>query len=93
MRFRGISKAVVAQQPELSAGVTAVAFGDDRTDEDLFRALPAGSITVSIGQRLAGAKYVLDDFRAVRQVLRSLIADRETGDPALPGTLGRGEQA
>ena len=93
VRFRGISKAVVAQQPELVDGATTVALGDDRTDEDLFRALPAGSITVSVGQRLAGAGYVLDDFRAVRQLLRSLIADRATADPALPGALGRGDQA
>ena len=93
VRFRGISKAVVASRPEVGGGATALAFGDDRTDEDLFRALPAGSITVSVGQRLAGACYVVDDSRAVRRILRSLLADHETGDHALPGALGSAGQS
>jgi trehalose 6-phosphate synthase/phosphatase len=87
VRLRGISKAVVARQPEGAAGsATAVAFGDDRTDEDLFRALPPGSITVSVGQRLSGATYVVPDYRSVRQVLRSMVADGLDG-AALPAIL------
>ena len=95
VRFRGISKAVVASRTELADGATAVAFGDDRTDEDLFRALPADSITISVGQRLAGARYVADDFRAVRRILRALIADHEhdAGDHALPGAIGSAGQS
>jgi trehalose 6-phosphate synthase/phosphatase len=88
VRFRGISKAVVARRPEIvDGGATPVSFGDDRTDEDLFRALPPGSITVSVGQRLAGARYVLDDFRSVRQLLRSLLTDgADDGDALADGT-------
>ena len=74
MRFRGISKAVVAQRvhPGEPERLT-VAFGDDRTDEDLFRALPASSITVAVGEPLIGARFRVADFRAVRDVLRSLV--------------------
>jgi trehalose 6-phosphate synthase/phosphatase len=75
VRFRGITKAIVARGGEDIAGeLTTVAFGDDRTDEDLFRALPPEAITVAVGQRLAGAKYWLEDHRAVRQALRSLLS-------------------
>jgi trehalose 6-phosphate synthase/phosphatase len=87
VRLRGITKAVVAQIPVVAgaAPVLAVAFGDDRTDEDLFRALPPSSLTVAVGQHLSGARYQLEDYRAVRQVLRSLL-DRGGGwgttDPA-----------
>jgi trehalose 6-phosphate synthase/phosphatase len=89
VRFRGISKAAVADRPEVAQGTsTSLAFGDDRTDEDLFKALPPGSLTVSVGQRLAGAKYVVEDYRAVRQLLRSLLADDTDGDPALFGARG-----
>jgi trehalose 6-phosphate synthase/phosphatase len=75
VRCRGISKAVVAQHDRSGSERTTVAFGDDRTDEDLFRALPESSITVSVGQRLAGARYFVEDYRVVRQTLRGLLAD------------------
>ena len=75
VRFRGLSKAIVARAGEaLDGPVATVAFGDDRTDEDLFRALPPDAITVSVGQALASAKYRLDDHHAVRQLLRSLLS-------------------
>jgi len=77
VRFRGISKAIVAtagEHDERPGATTVVAFGDDRTDEDLFRALPASSITVAVGQPLASAKYQVQDHTAARQVLRSLLA-------------------
>ena len=74
VRFRGISKAVVAHgiAPGQSDN-SIVAFGDDRTDEDLFRALPATSVTVAVGQRLAGARYMVRDHRAVRELLGKLL--------------------
>jgi trehalose 6-phosphate synthase/phosphatase len=75
VRFRGITKEIVARGGEEIGGpVTTVAFGDDRTDEDLFRALPPDAITVAVGQRLAGAKYLIEDHRAVRLALRSLLS-------------------
>lgn len=83
VRFRGISKAVVAQrgQPVETERLT-VAFGDDRTDEDLFRMLPPSSITVAVGQPLIGARYRVDDYRAVREILRTLLLDL----PAMPAS-------
>jgi trehalose 6-phosphate synthase/phosphatase len=75
VRFRGISKAIVATggDKEPAGARTVVAFGDDRTDEDLFRALPPSSLTVAVGQPLASAKYQISDHKVARQVLRSLL--------------------
>ncbi len=76
VRLRGISKALVAQRVrEEAADGVVVAFGDDRTDEELFRALPPSSITVAVGRAAAIATFYLDDFRAVRRALRSLLVE------------------
>jgi hypothetical protein len=50
-RLRGVSKAAVGRHvSEPTETPTAVViFGDDRTDEDLFRALPASAVTVAVG--------------------------------------------
>jgi trehalose 6-phosphate synthase/phosphatase len=55
VRLRGISKAVVGRATP--SGRRTVAFGDDRTDEDLFRALPDTSVTVAVGCWVPGARY------------------------------------
>lgn len=73
MRLRGVSKAVVAERIPADDRRVVVSFGDDRTDEDLFRVLPASSVTVSVGQRLRGANYRVSDHSRVRHVLRSLL--------------------
>jgi trehalose 6-phosphate synthase/phosphatase len=76
IRLRGISKALVAHhvKAEASADATVLAIGDDRTDEDLVRALPASSVTIAVGRRATRARFRLDDHRAVRRVLRLLVA-------------------
>jgi trehalose 6-phosphate synthase/phosphatase len=76
VRVRGISKAVVADPGHVPHVGTIVAIGDDRTDEDLFGALPAGSVTIAVSQPLNGARYVLPGYQAVRQLLRGLLTDR-----------------
>jgi trehalose 6-phosphate synthase/phosphatase len=83
VRFRGISKAVVARPRHGEAQLDGpiVAFGDDRTDEDLFSALPESSVTVAVGQRLGGARYYLEDYRAVRRLLRGLQAPDAPAHP------------
>ena len=90
VRLRGVSKAVVAHriaaddQPQTAV----IAIGDDRTDEDLFRALPASSVTVAVGDRPTGTKFRVDDYRAVRQVLRALLtaaSDPPTGNRGRSG--------
>ena len=88
VRFRGISKSVVAHQPDAVAGGIAVAFGDDRSDEELFRALPPDSITVAVGPHLPAARYAVDDPAAVRVVLRSLVARYRTTEADEPETRG-----
>jgi trehalose 6-phosphate synthase/phosphatase len=90
VRFRGMSKAVVAERGESgSAGRIAVAFGDDRTDEDLFGALPESSITVAVGERLVGAGYCVPDHFAVRRILRTLLTDCSGGFRPASGTAAK----
>ena len=82
VRFRGISKALVARPASEATTLDAavVAFGDDRTDEDLFAALPESSVTVAVGRRLSGARYYLPDYRAVRRHLRRLLDEGSVAD-------------
>jgi trehalose 6-phosphate synthase/phosphatase len=77
VRLRGVSKALVARRvpAEPVRGTSLVAIGDDRTDEDLFRALPASTITIAVGHHPAGARFRLPDHRAVRVLLRSLASE------------------
>ncbi|HEX6976412.1 MAG TPA: bifunctional alpha,alpha-trehalose-phosphate synthase (UDP-forming)/trehalose-phosphatase [Vicinamibacterales bacterium] len=75
VRLRGVSKALVGRRvsAEAASDVSIVAIGDDWTDEDMFRALPPASFTVAVGLRTSRARFRLDDHRAVRKMLRSLI--------------------
>ena len=77
VRLRGVGKGLVAQrvEAEIATGTVVVAIGDDRADEELFRALAPSSLTVAVGRSWTSAKYLVDDHRAVRQVLRSLVAE------------------
>jgi trehalose 6-phosphate synthase/phosphatase len=82
VRWRGVSKRVVAQRvaAETGAGTIIVAIGDDRTDEELFRALPSCSVTVAVGRPITTAAFRLDDHRAVRRILRLLVPDQGVVD-------------
>ena len=73
LRLRGVSKALVAEGISGESPHVVVSFGDDRTDEDLFGVLPPDSITVAVGQPLRGARFLVHDHCAVRQVLRTLL--------------------
>jgi trehalose 6-phosphate synthase/phosphatase len=48
------------------------AMGDDRTDEDLFAALPPGSVAVHVGPAPSAAQIRLRDVRAAREVLTQI---------------------
>ena len=78
VRVRGVSKALVAARvrAESGEGGYIMAIGDDRTDEDLFRALPPSSATVVVGNRPSCARYRAADHREVRRILHSL-ADQQ----------------
>ncbi|MBA3346505.1 MAG: trehalose-phosphatase, partial [Gemmatimonadales bacterium] len=82
IRPHGIHKGTVV--PPLSAerlaNTTILAIGDDRTDEDLFAALPPEAITVRVGPGATRARFRLDGVAAVRSLLHSLV-----GTGVLPG--------
>jgi trehalose 6-phosphate synthase/phosphatase len=77
VRLPGVSKALVAERiaPEVSPATSIVAIGDDRTDEELFCALPESSVTVAVGNQRSSAKYRLADYRGVRRILRAVLDD------------------
>jgi len=49
-----------------------MAFGDDYTDEDLFKALPDSAITVKVGSNISAAKFYLRSPTEVRRFLFDL---------------------
>jgi len=51
----------------------ALAIGDDRTDEDLFAALPASAWTIRVGAGSTAARFRLHDPSQVRRLLSYLI--------------------
>jgi len=87
VRMRGVGKGLVARRvhAETGDGAVLVAFGDDRTDDELFQALPPGAITVAVGQSPA-ARFHVADYRSVRRLLGDL-ADEE--DSSTDGTFLR----
>jgi len=59
--------------PERLAATTILAIGDDRTDEDLFGALPPEAITIKVGPGDTKARFRIDAVGGVRQILQSLV--------------------
>jgi trehalose 6-phosphate synthase/phosphatase len=56
-----------------AAASLLAAIGDDRTDEDLFAALPPGSVAIHVGPLPSTAPLRLRDVAAARALLRSLL--------------------
>jgi trehalose 6-phosphate synthase/phosphatase len=85
VRLRAADKAVVAARvaSESESDTAVVAIGDERTDDDLFIALPESSIRVAVGRPSPHAPFVVQDYRGVRRLLRGLIAGRLPVVPAL----------
>ena len=74
IRSHGVNKGrvvphIVAAHPE---GLL-VAIGDDRTDEDMFVALPPGSIAIHVGSGHTRAQFRLAAVKDVRTFLRALL--------------------
>jgi trehalose 6-phosphate synthase/phosphatase len=73
VRNSGINKGTAAlewltgQTPEFILGI-----GDDWTDEDMFRALPAAAFSVRVGVANTAARFFLASHTAVRRLLREL---------------------
>jgi trehalose 6-phosphate synthase/phosphatase len=77
---RGIHKgrlvpSVVARAP---AGALVVAIGDDRTDEDLFAALPPNALAVHVGPEPTTASIRLGGVPDVRTLLRTVVEARRS---------------
>lgn len=80
IRLRGVSKALVAQRIRVENDTDAVivAIGDDHSDDDPFRALPPRAISIAVGRQSTAARFRLDDWRNVCELLRSLVDDDAT---------------
>ena len=72
VRPRGVHKGRVVDQilRSVSDPARIVAIGDDRTDEDMFAAVPPEGITIHVGTGPTRAAYLLADTNAVRDLLR-----------------------
>jgi trehalose 6-phosphate synthase/phosphatase len=75
IRPYGIHKGRIIPQlsPDRQATTTLLALGDDRTDEDLFGALPPSAITIKVGPGPTQARFRIDGVSAVRSLLHSLV--------------------
>jgi trehalose 6-phosphate synthase/phosphatase len=58
---------------EKLAATTVLAIGDDRTDEDLFAAVPPDAISIRVGPGVTQARFRLENVAAVRALLQSLV--------------------
>jgi trehalose 6-phosphate synthase/phosphatase len=81
VRVRGIHKGLVAARVIAAAPPNCAVFaaGDDRTDEDLFAALPDDAAAVRVGPGASRAKLRLATPIDLRRVLRALV---DGGPPA-----------
>lgn len=50
--------------------------GDDVTDEDIFKALPATAYTIKVGSYISAARFYLRSFREVRQLLKMFLQEQ-----------------
>jgi trehalose 6-phosphate synthase/phosphatase len=79
LRPQGASKAGIGPRVfgELAPGAAVLAAGDDRTDEDMFAALPDSACTIHVGSRRSRARFSVPDVHALRRLLHGLL--RRTG--------------
>ena len=77
VRPHGVHKGLVAAElaaEHLPEGVL-VAAGNDRTDEDLFAALPNEAITIAVGDRPSRAHYRVHDVWILRDLLKRCVTE------------------
>jgi trehalose 6-phosphate synthase/phosphatase len=74
----GVDKGLAARAAAAAApeGALLLAVGDDRTDEDLFAALPPGGIAVHVGPAPSRAAFRIADVGAVRALLSRIARER-----------------
>ena len=76
IRPHGLTKGNIVATVRDAAPPRAIlcALGDDRTDDDMFRALGEGDIGIQVGNRGTRAAYVVADVATARQFLARLTA-------------------
>lgn len=75
------NKGVVAAQIAADSGADFVlALGDDITDEDMFRSLPEGTITIKVGRPPTSAEYRLRSYEEVLTLLEQLAEASESSN-------------
>jgi trehalose 6-phosphate synthase/phosphatase len=76
VRLRGVHKGtVVARVLEHSApGTLLFAAGDDRTDEDMFAALPEGAVSIRVGPGATHARLRVQNPFELRRLLNAFVA-------------------
>ncbi len=69
----GINKGRAAQK-RLADGKYdfIIAMGDDWTDEFTFEAMPENAITIKVGTKSTRAKYFVDNYKNIREILKQL---------------------
>jgi trehalose 6-phosphate synthase/phosphatase len=72
VRPRGVTKALVSKSILEMPDQTILAIGDDRTDEEMFAALPPEAITIGVGRLLPGARFQVGSSDDVRSLLGRL---------------------
>lgn len=53
-----------------------LALGDDWTDEDTFLAMPDTAFTIKVGEKNSAARFYVESFHAVRQLLETLASEK-----------------
>jgi trehalose 6-phosphate synthase/phosphatase len=51
-----------------------MAIGDDHTDEDIFKSLPPGAITIKVGSHVSAARFYTGNYVDVRNFLNELVS-------------------
>jgi trehalose 6-phosphate synthase/phosphatase len=76
LRAQGVNKGLIVARclANETPDALSVALGDDRTDEDLFSALPSNGIAIHVGPSRSRAHWRVQDAAAARAFLRSLTA-------------------
>jgi len=75
LRLKGVNKGLIARTltAELPTGTLVFAAGDDRTDEDLFAALPPEAVTVHVGAGRSRARFRIPSPAALRALIGRLV--------------------
>ncbi len=78
VRAAGINKGSYVQQvvQDLDSDSFILCVGDDRTDKDMYRALPAHGVSIQVGKVIEEAKYTIPSPAKVRELLQ-LLSEQE----------------